>query len=130
MQYELINPSDPYTFLAPSYEVATLTVFVLGTQFGAKSEDGSKEVPLFLFGGSEEWYKNQFERTVEDGINALKLEIAEALESFMLGDFEDRKRYELALSCIDKEEKKQKFIIKLNQKMLAIKLNQKILLVK
>lgn len=108
MQYKLINPSDPYTFLASSHEAAALTVFVLSTNFGAESEEG-ETVPIFLFGGSEEWYIENFGRTVEEGIDALRPEIAESLCSFMLGDFEDRKRYELALSLIDDESKKEKF---------------------
>lgn len=32
MQYELINPSDPYTFVVDNKEVAALTVFALSTK--------------------------------------------------------------------------------------------------
>lgn len=109
-EYEFINPSDPYTFLAKNFEIATLTVFVIGTQYGAKSKDGSEEVPVFFLGGSDEWYQEQFGRTVEEGINTYKKEIAEALASFMLGDFEDRKRYDAALNAITDPDKKKEFI--------------------
>lgn len=33
IEYELINPSDPYTFLAKTKESAALTVFLLGTMY-------------------------------------------------------------------------------------------------
>lgn len=32
-EYKLINPSDPYTFLAKTKESAALAVFLLGTMY-------------------------------------------------------------------------------------------------
>ena len=110
MQYELINPSDPYTFLADNKEIATLTVFCLSTMYGAKSQDGKEEVPIFLFGGSQEWYIQEFGRTPDEGLKAEKEKVAKALMSFMLGGFEDRRRYEAALDAITDEQKREKFI--------------------
>ena len=63
MQYELINPSDPYTFVADNKEIAALTVFALSTMYGAKSEDGSEEIPLLFLGGSKDWYRESFGKT-------------------------------------------------------------------
>lgn len=110
MQYELINPSDPYTFLAETKEIAALTVFVLSTAYGAKSESGEDEIPVFILGGSKEWYLEQFGRTPDEGLEAEKRRVAEALQSFMLGNFRDRKRYEAALNAITDEEKREEFI--------------------
>lgn len=112
MEFELINPSDPYTFIAKNREVAAITVFVLGTMYGAQlkeDEDGKNEVPVFILGGAEEWYEEQFGHSVDEGIEKYRLDVAEALESFMLGNFEDRERYETALSFIDNSEKKDEF---------------------
>ena len=60
IEYELINPSDPYTFLAKTKESAALAVFLLGTMYlgtmyGAspKDDDEEKRIPVFLFGGAE-----------------------------------------------------------------------------
>ena len=110
MQYELINPSDPYTFLADNKEVATLTVFCLSSFYGAKSQDGTEEVPVFLLGGSKEWYIDEFGRTPDEGLEAYRKEVADALSSFMLGEFEDRRRYDIALNAITEEDKRKQFI--------------------
>lgn len=108
-QFELINPSDPYTFLAVDLEVAALTVFCISTAYGAESEDG-EEVPVFIFGGAKEWYQNEFGRTPDEGLESRKSEVVDSLASMMYGSFEDRKKYEIALHAIDDEEKKENFI--------------------
>lgn len=110
MEFVLINPSDPYTFIANSNEAAALTVFLLGSAYGAKAKDGSFEVPITMFGGGAEWYEEQFHRSPDDGFLENKAEVAEALESMMLGSFEDRRRYQAALTAIDDEKKRERFI--------------------
>lgn len=76
IEYELINPSDPYTFLAKTKESAALTVFLLGTMYGASPKDDNEEkrIPVFLFGGAEEWYRKEFGRSTEAGLKAEKKE--------------------------------------------------------
>ena len=110
MEYELINPSDKYTFIAADYETATLTVFCLGPAYGAKPKDGGEDVPILLFGGAVEWYKEKFGHSPDDGLDAKGEAVAEALASMMLGGFEDRRRYNIALAAIDDPEKKARFI--------------------
>ena len=112
-EYEFINFSDPYTFLASDLEVAAIVVFLMGAAYGAKSKDGSKQVPIFLFGGEPEaWYRDQFGRSPSEGYEALALDVADALESFMLGDFTERERYQAALDAIDDSDKKKQFMAK------------------
>lgn len=110
MQYELINPSDPYTFLAKNKEVAALTVFCLSTMYGAQSQEGNEEIPVFILGGSKEWYEGEFHRTPDEGLQAEKEAVADALQSFMYGHFEDRRRYEAALRAITDADKRELFI--------------------
>lgn len=110
MEYELKNPSDPYTFLAADLEVATLTVFSISTLYGAEAKEGGESVPIFLFGGAREWYVEQFGRTPDEGMEAKKEELAASLGSMMYGGFEDRRRYEAALTAITDPEKREKFI--------------------
>ena len=112
MEYELINPSDPYTFIAEDKETAALTIFLLGTLYGAETENREEEnsIPVFILGGSEEWYIKEFGRTPEEGFAHKKEAVKKALASFMLGHFRDRQRYEAALQAIDDPDKKKIFI--------------------
>ena len=107
MEYGLINPSDPYTFLADDLEVAALVVFSVSTLYGAEPKDNGEGIPVFC---SEEWYKDRFGRSPADGLKEKKKELAEALESMMYGGFEDRKRYEIALAAITDPNKRKNFI--------------------
>lgn len=74
------------------------------------NKEGKVEVPVFIMGGAEEWYIEQFGRSSYDGLKAKKKQVVEALNSVVLGDFEDRRRYEAALSAITEPDKREKFI--------------------
>lgn len=110
MEYELINPSDPYTFIADDLETAALVVLIFGTAYGANPKDGGENVPIFLFGGALEWYQEHFGRTPDDGLIAKKKAVADAMESMMFGHFQDRERYEAALAAITDPDKKAEFM--------------------
>jgi hypothetical protein len=112
MQYELSNPSDPYTFVAASREAAALTVFLISTNYGATAETRNDDdrVPVFIFGGADEWYMETFGRYSDEGMRALESEVADSLLSFMYGHFEDRRRYEAALNAITEPDKRKAFI--------------------
>lgn len=109
MIYELINPSDPYTFKADTYEIAALTTLCMGVSYGAKPQTGDNEVPVLLFGDPEKWYKKNFNRTVEEGLKANWEKVAEALSSMLYGDFDDRSVYESAMEAITDEDKQKAF---------------------
>lgn len=110
MEYNLANPSDPYTFVADDLETAALVVFSISTLYGAEAKEGGDTVPVFIFGGSEEWYKEQFGRNFADGLKTKRKQVVEALRSMMLGHFDDRRRYEAALAAITESDKREKFI--------------------
>lgn len=114
-EWNLKNPHDPYTFLAGDLEVATLVVFLLGIGYGAEEKDGDGSVPIFIFAGveeSERWYMEHFNRKPEEGFEARKQEVADALATMMYGYFDDRQRYEEALEAITDAEKRDEFIEK------------------
>ena len=114
LEYTLHNPSDPYTFLAEDQEVAALVVGILSTAFGADTEDENEEnhIPIFIFGGYNEWFQDRFSRTPKEGLEARKKEVGEALQSFMLGGFKDRDRYNAALETINDPVKRDAFMQK------------------
>lgn len=110
MLYELINPCDPYTFIAENRETAALAVFLLTTIYGAEtSEAEDADVPVFFIWGAREWYKENFRRTPDEGLDALWPEVCDALESFVYGNPEERKLYEYTLSLIESEGSKEKY---------------------
>ena len=109
--YELVNPSDAYTFLAPSVLIAAAAVTVVGEgSYGAKpvEDDGSESVPVFLLGGLEEWFKEHGIEDVGDYINAHRPAVAACLDSFLIGSYEDRKRMERVVSVISDPAEKAK----------------------
>lgn len=87
LSFELINPSDPFTFKARSLEVAAQAVLLIGNgAYGGKSLDGGEDVPIFLFGGNDEWFKDKFDKTAEQSFEARDNDaLAECFESFTLG---------------------------------------------
>jgi hypothetical protein len=85
--YELINPSDAYTFEAPNLVVAGAAVCCLSTSFGAKRVDGPDENTPIMFGWPE-WLK-------QCGVTPKwwathRTEVADALASFLIGSPADR----------------------------------------
>ena len=113
MLYELINPSDPYTFEAKDRETAALAVFLLSTSYGAHcltEEREENDVPVFLFGGSKEWYQDTFKRTPDEGLAILKEDVRERLNSFVLGNEHDRQIYQHAVDNIKGARKRTEFI--------------------
>lgn len=88
--YELINPSDPYTFRAPNIKVAGAAVIMLSTNFGAKCLDDGESTPILF--GWDAWAE-------EHGITSEWMhehadEIADALDSFLIGSASQRKDIE------------------------------------
>ena len=73
MKFNLINPSDAYHFEAEDLEIAAAVVCILGGgKYGADSigEGASKDdaVPMFLFGGHDEWFMEKFGRGFEASV--------------------------------------------------------------
>lgn len=110
MIYEIINPSDPYTIECESFLIAALSCVLLGEgRYAFEPDDESESVPIFLFGGSEEWFENKFNSTLSELFESNKLKVSEALSSVLIGNKEDRKSYFTALELIEGDEKKERY---------------------
>jgi hypothetical protein len=95
--YRLINPSDPYTFKAPSIEVAGVVACLLSTGFGAESEDDNDERTPVLFGW-QEWLDD---RGIDSKwVSEHSAEIADAYESFLIGGLHERADVESMLAAL------------------------------
>lgn len=114
MIFDLINPSDPYTLETHDYEVACVSVVLLGEgKYSIKQVDGDFEMPIFMFGGHDEWFHKTFgktmEKTIQKVIQEKKTELIDCLQSVIVGSPKDRTLYLEALSLIDGEAQKQQW---------------------
>lgn len=99
--WEIVNMSDPYTILCDDHEVAALACLMLGEgHYAFREVQGGREVPIFLFGGAQEWFTEQFKRSLSDSLKSNALALADALDSVMIGRPSERQAYELALAHI------------------------------
>lgn len=100
MIYEIINPSDPYTLVADDLEVATVAVCMLreGRYALRPEEENAPGVPLFFFGGQDDWcyarFGMHFESLCDEIIKQKRDALATCLESVVIGD---RRQYEQAI---------------------------------
>ena len=97
--YELINPSDKYTFYAPNIEVAGCCAMLLSYMFSAVevTDEGNAESSPAIW-GHDEWMKQR--GINEDWIDEHSNEIAEAFESFVISD---RSEYEESIKYMSPE---------------------------
>ncbi|MCH8530330.1 MAG: hypothetical protein LAT65_05720 [Saccharospirillum sp.] len=98
MIFNIINPSDPYTLEANSHLMAALAICILGRgAYGGEQLDGDKSlsVPPFLFGGHDEWFQENFGSSFNTCLEqADQKELAEVLDSVLIGDLSVREDYE------------------------------------
>ena len=111
MIYELITPTDPYTFEAPTKEIAALVVFLLSTFYAAETDDESNEydIPVLYFLDPDEWYKDEFGHSASDGLIQNQAAVKDALLSFVYGYHLDRETYFEKYNALQTEEEKFNF---------------------
>lgn len=95
MLYSIVNPSDPYTIESSSLDVAVMAVILLGQgNYGLTSLDGGQDVPMFTFGGGDEWCRIHFKEDIMGLSNRVMdenlSEVADSLDSVLYGDKKDR----------------------------------------
>jgi hypothetical protein len=100
--WELINPSDPYTFRAASVEIAAAVAFLLSPSYGARNVATDEGTPMLT--GWPEWLSV---RGI-DGAWSLNHaeEIATAMDSLLFGLAEDRDALEKMIAMVPEAEQK------------------------
>lgn len=122
--YELVNPSDPYTFEAESEVIAGAVALGLGDGKypadqivdgrRAASEEEGDCIPCWAFDKDPEkaankWFEERCGKGFNDFIRDNMEEIATALDSVLIGSHTDRKIFEAAMEKIDDPEKQKEF---------------------
>lgn len=103
--FEIINPSDPYTMVAEDGKVAQVACLILGKgKLGLKCEADCKfDVPLMFVATEkqfEEWCENAGIGPLAPFIEKHCKEIADCLDSVLIGDESDRRTMERVLAAI------------------------------
>lgn len=110
MLFEISNPSDAYTIEAETLVVAGVATLLLGEgKYGLSGvDDAEAGMPIFLFGGHEQWLATQGVPNLDAFLDANYASLAEALESVTIGSAEERKRLGRIVAVITNEEERAK----------------------
>ena len=86
MRLEISNPSDKATIDCTNVLAARLAVLLLANgKYGIVDDDGENGMPIFLFGGHDEFFQEKHGMTVSEALDTVpNKEIAEALASVRL----------------------------------------------
>jgi hypothetical protein len=108
--FEIINPSDAYTIEAPDLSIAGAACVLLGNgQYAFKQVDGDAEVPLFLFGGHDEWFREHCDGSLDDTLGRVmkdrRAELADCLDSTLIGTQADREEFHALTASVEAEER-------------------------
>lgn len=111
--YEIINPSDPYTFRASDDKVAEAVVLLVGDgAYGCLRVEDDETIGrmlAFIGKGEAEKYIEENFGNLGDYLRANKDEIIAALDSVLCMSAGQRFTYESALELIEGEEKKKAY---------------------
>jgi len=109
--YNLINPSDAYTFIAPSDEAAAVSVLFLSHgAYGAESTESDFASPIFSFSGeeyAEQWFKENFGHGLSESLDKHLEIMPEVLESFLIASKAERETIDLACSMVSNEQARE-----------------------
>jgi hypothetical protein len=111
--YELVNPSDAYTFRADKHEVAALVSLLLGngmTPAKPVEEGKGLDVPMLLGPGATAWFTKTFGRSLEDALVAEAEAVAAALDSLWIGRPAERLELEKALALMPDPKARRKYL--------------------
>lgn len=110
--YELVNPSDAYTFDTDDVQALCVGVAMYSNGWYGITDDQDKcVIGVTALGGIEEWAKEQFgsmEKLKEVlATKEFRLRIATALETIMIGKTGTRKALMMCLKEVPEEKRKE-----------------------
>ena len=106
--YEIINPSDPYTMVAADDEAARLAGIILGQgKLGIIDENDETVLPILIFDAAK--YLNEMWPDWEQQLAARLADIANALDSVLIGSRADRLTFDKGLELIEGEDKRSEW---------------------
>lgn len=104
MIFEIINPSDKYTIESDSWETAAVATLMIGEgQYALDGCDNEHRMGLFLFGGADKFLMDEFGIDINkfsEYVHAHKKELADCLDTVMIGGKSDRESYKKGLELI------------------------------
>lgn len=119
MILDIINPSDACMMITDDREAAAIAVVLIGNgQYGLEqldAKDGEEpfKVPMFLFGGHDEWWTRTFGHNFETGAKLYADEKAglliDALRSVVYGKPADLDAYNDAMELITQPDRQEEF---------------------
>jgi len=119
MLYEIINPSDAYTIEAKDLEIAFVACVLLGRgqyAFEPIGDDEGVKIPFFMFGGTDDFCQKHFAKSagaVLDGVMETRAgELAECLDSCLIGGKSNRQLYFDGLALIDDPDKREQWKVR------------------
>lgn len=110
--FSLVNPSDPYTLVAPSLKIAAVATCIFGEgRYGLRQCDGQGDaaMPPFMEFGHESWFQRKFGETFEQALYDVHSRHREAmvrcLGSVLYGTLADRLKIGPELDLLGAEER-------------------------
>jgi hypothetical protein len=98
---QLNTPEKPYTFEASSFPTACVVATLLGGGFYSLWQDGKQVMPVFMFGGVEQWYQRAFGRHfTERAKEVSKEEISTIYRTILAEKPQELQRYLQELSML------------------------------
>ena len=100
---EIINPSDQCTMRVTDRLAAAVACCLLGAgkYILRGGNDDDYICPAFLFGGSEAWFAEHHQTTIEKVLESSGPSVADHLDSVMLGSVAERKDVESAMRLMN-----------------------------
>lgn len=104
--WEIVNPSDPYTMDGDDHDVvATVVVFLGQGRYAAQEVNGSRFVPMMLFGVDDAWSTATFGCAVADllarTVETKRAAVVAAFESVVIASAHERAMFDEGMRLID-----------------------------